>query len=351
MKIIRPLLAIQICIFFFFSSMIGQAESPIPVIENEDKSRKSIFEHLASDFNAVPEITLATDFLNLVQHKKDGAYQAAFLSVNDQESFEIKIRPRGQFRLCNCEIPPIKLNFSKKDLAKKGFLADFDKLKLVLPCTKEGKSEELLLKEYLTYRLYNQLTENSYQVQLVKITIEDIHNSEKPLTRYAFLIENTKEMAHRLGTTENEDSVILPETVAMKEASLNTLFQYMIGNEDWGIAPVRNLKVLVHPSTGKNILVPYDFDFSGLVNADYAIPSIKHQHKSVKNRQLQTEFLEELAVADLMKHFRSRQEAMNQVMDDFDLLSRYIRKDMIKYVEVFFKLMEKESGLLAFEKN
>ncbi|MBK9492182.1 MAG: hypothetical protein IPO07_27855 [Haliscomenobacter sp.] len=45
---------------------------------------------------------------------------------------------------------------------------------------------EQLLKEFLTYRLYNLLTDKSYRVQLIQITYVDSNGKDKE-KRYGFL--------------------------------------------------------------------------------------------------------------------------------------------------------------------
>ena len=51
----------------------------------------------------------------------------------------------------------------------------------------------------------------------------------------------------------------------------NALFQYMIGNTDYSSAYGHNVKLFF---IDKNTIpVPYDFDMSGLVNANYAVVS------------------------------------------------------------------------------
>ena len=57
-----------------------------------------------------------------------------------------------------------------------------------------GKSgDRLVLREYLVYRLYNILTDKSYQVQLIQATFEDSLKADKTFQTYGFLIEPTKE--------------------------------------------------------------------------------------------------------------------------------------------------------------
>lgn len=340
MKIIRLIGVLSIPILLTaFTFQVTQDRTP-SIAKNIIKST-SFFDQLAA-YQSVPEINITTDVLHFIQNKRVGEHQPAFLSVNNQEPYEIKIRPRGRFRLCNCEFPPVKLNFSKKEFARQFLAPDFDKFKLVMPCARTHQAEEDLLKEYLIYKIYNQLTENSFRVVLVKMTFTDLHNSTKPYTTLAFLIEPTNEMASRLNGLLYEESALKPETIAKKEADLQALFQYMIGNEDWGTVPIRNLKVIKNKTTGKYILIPYDFDFSGLVNANYAIPSLKHQHSSVKERYYNREFSDLGHAKELQVLFHNKKPSITNLITEFEGLSGYERKQMLRYVETFYNWLKKE---------
>jgi len=48
-----------------------------------------------------------------------------------------------------------------------------------------------------------------------------------------------------------------------------SLFQYMIGNTDYSIVALHNV-IMLDDAKGVRRTVPYDFDYSGLVNAHYA---------------------------------------------------------------------------------
>ena len=52
------------------------------------------------------------------------------------------------------------------------------------------------------------------------------------------------------------------------------LFEYMIGNTDWSTYALHNME-LVRKEDGDHLPIPYDFDFSGLVNTIYANPDPK----------------------------------------------------------------------------
>jgi hypothetical protein len=61
----------------------------------------------------------------------------------------------------------------------------------------------------------------------------------------------------------------------------------MIGNTDWSV-PIKHNVLLLSPSqvasANDNLIVPFDFDYSGLVNAEYAIPFETLPIKTVRDR-------------------------------------------------------------------
>jgi len=98
----------------------------------------------------------------------------------------------------SCPFPPIRLNPQKGE--PRGTVFDGqDKLKLVTHCHDWDSFEQNVLEEYLVYRIYNQLTDVSFRVQLVEITYLDTGGENDPLTRMGFLIENEDAMASRVG--------------------------------------------------------------------------------------------------------------------------------------------------------
>jgi hypothetical protein len=50
------------------------------------------------------------------------------------------------------------------------------------------------------------------------------------------------------------------------------VFQYMIGNTDWSVPYLHNIRILSFDAQTIPSVVPYDFDHAGIVNAPYALP-------------------------------------------------------------------------------
>lgn len=318
--------------------------------DSDYKKGRSIFDKFSeAAADEVLEITLTTDVQTLAKVDGKPEYQPAFIAGHTaggkKFEYQLKVKPRGKYRRKVCDFPPLKLNFSKKDLAQENLTPDFDKLKLVTHCTdNRAMAKDNVLREYLTYKMYNLLTPNSFRVQLVRITYVDLHNGNRPFTRYGFLIEDTDEMATRINGTECDCHGLSARTTARAPRQLMTMFQYMIGNEDWNIAGLRNMKAVQLLTGGEadNILVPYDFDFAGTVNAEYAVPSSDLQHRSVLQRHFAEPFVAESDFAETAAHFFARKDDLFALVKDFKELRYINRIEMQEYLREFFLILEDE---------
>ena len=322
-----------------FLQQSSTEELPNPVSQ-------SIFDQLSGQ--DILELTITTNLVDLIDNRRTVEYQKAELTYEDQKGMSIthgiKVKPRGKFRRRVCEFPPIKIKFSKKDLSAEGLEKEFNTLKLVTHCLDDkAASKDNVMKEFLAYQLYSQLTDNSYRTQLVKITYVDGSGKLGKIRRYGFLIENTDEMATRLSGSECECMNPEEGSVSSKDENLMALFQYMIGNEDWSTMLNRNIK-LVKPSTDQQMItVPYDFDFAGIVDASYALPNADLGLLTVKDRAFMgQEASDELFRANL-KLFEDKRLELTEYIMNFQHLSKANRLETIQYLDSFYEKLEQMS--------
>jgi hypothetical protein len=211
------------------------------------------------------------------------------ISYQDGDSLvklDVKLQARGHYRKdpANCNFPPLRVNFKKKQVPGTIFEGQ-DKLKLVNHCRKRNDNfDQYVLKEYLAYRIYNVITERSFRVRLLSIHYVDKTGRSKPGTHYGFCIEDTRDMAERNGFTHIKVNNIPQEYCDYFYQDILTVFQFMIGNTDWSIPARHNIKLLLEKPDHRPVPVPYDFDWSGLVNPVYAKPSQKLGITSVEHR-------------------------------------------------------------------
>ena len=289
------------------------------------------------------EISLSTDIPKLQKEKGADAFQPATISMKFPEQTVIEepvtIAPRGHFRRENCNIPPILVDF--KSPASPRF-SPLGKLKLVIGCGANGNNEQLVLREYLIYKMYNLLEEKSFRVRLVKVTYQDTRNKVKSFSQYAFLIEDDKALARRSGCICKNDAKFPSESTDRQLMTKVAVFQYMISNGDWSVPFNHNIRLLFdkkNPNTVMPYPVPYDFDHSGFVNADYATPNEVLGTEKVTERVYRgfPRQMEELqTVFDL---FREKKAALLALISNFAPLQERNKKEVTAFINEFYTII------------
>lgn len=292
------------------------------------------------------ELHLQTNFKQLIKEKAQKEKIASILNYKDAEgkaiSQNVKIKARGTIRNESCYYPPIKLYFPKGELENAGFRKKFNDYKLVLKCKNVGNQEELVLKEYLVYKMYQLLTDNSFRVQLVHLTIEDLSKQQKTMQSFAFLIENEDELKTRIKgkKVEIESEALTPADFLPAQYDLMAMFQFMIGHTDWNVTGKNNLKVTQVAGDNLPSAIPFDFDFAGIVNSEYAVPHEDLPIKNVTERYFLGKCREKGAYKTTVQQFKSKKKAMLNLVADFKYLSAASKEEMRTYLEGFFEVIE-----------
>ena len=303
--------------------------------------KKSLFDAFYT--SEILQVQLETDLDSLLLVKNTNDFQKAIFSYTtkdgSEEVWDIKIRSRGKFRRRYCAFPPIKLEFSKKELEARN-LKRHDDFKLVTHCLNDRSSDEFLLREFLVYQLYQRLTPHSFRAQLVRIIYKDIQ-SGKRMKRYGILLEDEKDVEDRFDKITCKDCFGWPDEKLIKE-EINThdLFQFMIANTDWSIKLARNIELFMTPDSSVAVVCPYDFDFSGFVNASYMIPN--SDYGLTKNRQRKFIGLAktEEELSDNIALFRQKKQELMSYIQSFKLLNKRARNDLVNFLETFYLCIE-----------
>ena len=217
------------------------------------KDIKPAFDSIQTLFQSIQQyerIEIVVNFDSLMAGRRKDTEQVAHITLKrqGQPNLELatKVRPRGKFRRATCDFPPLRLNFEKESLKAMNLYEEYDKLKLVTHCDAKGVAAKFLLKEYWTYKLFNEVTDSSFRVHLLAVTFVDAADSANKIESYAFVIENSDEMAHRLNGELVEGVGISTDAVAPNSYHDALVFNYMIGNSDWRINLQKNLKLVKH---------------------------------------------------------------------------------------------------------
>ena len=194
----------------------------------------------------------------------------------------LKARTRGIWRLKNCEFPPLRLNFSG-ETSRGTIFHKLDKPKLVSYCRDTDSYEQYILQEYQLYRIYQLLTPVSHRARLLKFVYADSANGKVHARRYAFILEEPKAIADRLGGKVMEQKGALPGDLDGFQDALFGVFQYFIGNTDFSEAGLHNVELFFN-NEGVAMPIAYDFDFAGAVNARYATSDERLNLPNVRQR-------------------------------------------------------------------
>lgn len=289
-------------------------------------------------------ITVETDVDKLKRERHLQDYQPAVIRVKNGNAVleeEAKVKPRGNFRCNLCDIPPIKMKIPKKEMLKAGF-QEWNEFKLVFPCKRGKAYEQYVLKEYLTYRLYNLLTDRSYRVRFVNLELDNTNEGrDRNHDKVAFLIEHTEELENRLGGKEVKSRSISPAMLVQEDYTRMQVFQYMVGNTDWLPVTAHNLE-MIELNDGTLIPVPFDFDFSGIVNSRYAKPNSKTGLSDVTLRFFMGNEKTREDLEPVFAEFRAKKDAMINMIAHFEPLDFRERKRMIRYLQTFFRIIDNE---------
>jgi hypothetical protein len=222
------------------------------------------------------DMSLKISISSIKDAKKDSIYLTHKLyyrpSSGSYDSLHVDLKGRGNFRFRECYFPPLWIRIKSKD-AKGTVFEGNKKLKLVLPCYTRESGNILILKEFLCYKLYQEITPYSFQTRLTNIDLtEERGRNNKSFKIKGILIEDMNKIASRLQARPLANVRINPAALNDTSTMRFELFQFMISNTDWSAVFQHNAKLIVQGSD-KYVSLIYDFDMSGLVNAPYSVVS------------------------------------------------------------------------------
>jgi hypothetical protein len=299
--------------------------------------------------------TLAADFKAVSRERSFDSTKsfAALLTVTGQRGeaaavpLEVNLRPRGALRRRSdvCSFMPLSIEFVKQ-AAKPTAFDGQSKLKLLAHCNESQSFDQLVLLEYLAYRLYNLMTPLSFRVRLARATYVDSKSGRTLSTHNAVFIEDDDDVARRMEGRAVEKTGLLFRDFDQESLTLMTVFQYMIGNPDYSISGMHNVRLLQTPA---NVRYPitWDFDVTGLVNPRYAVPNarLRQEIAAVRARtylgpcRTAEEFEPTLAA------FRARQAEMQALVSSIPGLGDAERRKAAEYLGEFFTVISNKESL------
>jgi hypothetical protein len=288
-------------------------------------------------------LRLEADFGAVFKERADSSHphpaKLSYTADGTPVSLDVQIQTRGHFRRQSrtCNFPPIRVTFPK-DAIKNTLFAHESHLKLTVHCQdKKANYEQSVLLEYLIYRSFNLLTDASFKARLARVTYVDAAGKRDTLTRYAFFVENDTRMASRLGGKVFKTQHVHDESTEPDQMLLVWLFEYFIGNTDWSVWGLHNIVLVERPNTGVPLAVPYDFDWSGVIDAPYARPDYRLPIKSVRERLFRGYCRTAEELTQVIQLFNDKKEAIYQLYRTQEGLDLKVRDEALKYYDEFYQ--------------
>ena len=238
------------------------------------------------------QLVISAPINSLIHNRNSAAPVAGTLTDSSGQALPVSLALRSTTRRLSdvCDFPPLRVTFTSPPPPTSPF-AGQKKLKLVTHCGSGSDFQQYELLEYSAYRMLNVLTPRSFQVRLASIDYRD-QNGRSMISRYGFFIEDLKDVAKRNGLKPTHTGGMIPlPDLSPEDSARYAMFQHMIANHDWSMRAAmsgreccHNAEMIGSLAPGAAIPIPYDFDYSGLVGASYAVAPEQLRITSVRQR-------------------------------------------------------------------
>jgi hypothetical protein len=302
------------------------------------------------------DLTLTASLRTLVAQRRQRPELAGILSYTAADGtsveLDVEVRPRGNSRLEVCSFPPLSLNFRRRQVEGTVF-AGQNRLKLVTLCRTGASFEQYLELEYLTYRIYAQLSDTAFRVRRVRVRYIDTDRNDRETLAPAFLIEHINEVAARVGMDTVERDRIDHTEIEPRSLATLGLFQFAIGNTDWsatagpeGEACCHNGDTLAarQETDQAIVVVPYDFDQSGFIGTSYAVPNKNLGIRSVRQRLYRGFCVSNDFLSDTIARFNVARPAIDALLGS-GMLTERVRENATDYLMSAFDIINDPQSL------
>lgn len=300
------------------------------------------------------KVTLTGPFNTIIRHKEEEPLHPFVLQASGI-NHQMMVRTRGHSRKEVCYFPPLRLEFDESVPQNSPFSGQ-DDLKLVTHCNKSKHAQAYVLREYAVYKFFELLSDASFRVRLLDIEYIDTEY-KRDTQRYGFVLETTGDLAKRIGGEKVDIHSISLGMLNDQQEALVYVFQYLIGNTDWSFVNEEEGQACCHngkliSKDNELLYIPYDFDLSGLVNANYAYPNAGMGISRVTQRLYRGFCMDRNALSTAIDEIRAQEPAFNNIIEELPALSRSQKKKTHRFLDRFFaQASDKEKLLQSFEKR
>ncbi|MDF1575610.1 MAG: hypothetical protein P1P86_10530 [Bacteroidales bacterium] len=331
----RCLFTLTALLLIIFTPICGQYDE-VPSFEDTLEVYQDLF-----GIKEPLSLTLEFNIKEFQKSKRNEKYHPAKMTCHVNDSFEVnhtvRVRARGNNRRDICMMPPYWLNIRYAGIEAED-LRGVTKMKVVTRCRQASVYKNYVLREYLVYQIYNLLSPYSFNTRLVRLKYIDTGRKNKVTEDWGFIIEPEAMMAERNQAMSIKSDKLSIRTVNKEWIDKVAFFHYMIGQCDYSVTGRHNLKILTLKEYGPTgyIPVPYDFDYTGLVHTNYAIPGDNLGITSVRERYYLGACRSEEVHQKTIDWLASYRDEIKNLIMDFEYLDEDGKVDMINYLESYY---------------
>jgi hypothetical protein len=352
LPICRRISYLFVCLtaFLAVSVLPSYGQTDTASIKQKDKELPRRYVSLFEN-DEILEVTLRFDLSGFLKKPdKNQSFEGVMtfhFSETDTLNRKVTIQYRGYSRYERCRLPPMRIIF-KQPVYEVSDSVRIKKMKLVNQCQSGASYGDYIIKEYLVYKLYNVLTDTCFRVRLLKVNYIDSENKKKPVVQYGIFIEPEELLAKRTNILEVKSRSLTQKNMNPLMIDRIAIFNYMVSNWDWSVPGQHNVSVFTskEPALAAiGIPVPFDFDLTGIVNAEYAIPPPGIGIETNRDRKFtgicrtREVYLQELMM------FLDKKDEFYSVINNYPYLEKAAKKNIIAFLDEFFGQFEKPRTL------
>jgi hypothetical protein len=166
----------------------------------------------------------------------------------------------------------------------------------------------------------------------------------KTISRWGFVIEDQYMMSKRNNGIILKQEGLNDKLTNRDHMVMLSIFHFMIGNTDWQVTRLHNLRLLRinDISEPAPYVIPYDFDYTGMVNASYAIPSPVLGIETLRERLYWGKCYTKEELEKAVDVFKEKKDQIFSLYENFDFFTKTSRNEALEYLKSFYKIIEDE---------
>jgi hypothetical protein len=162
---------------------------------------------------------------------------------------------------------------------------------------------------------------------------------------FAFMLEEEQQVAKRNGMIDVEKRIKPIQTDTPTFLTM-AIFEYLIGNTDWSVEYMHNIKLIAADPDARPYTIPYDFDHAGIVNAPYAHPAEELRLPNVVTRRYRgycTRDIQDFVPGITL--FNRLKDSIYQLYQSTPYLNAGTKKWTLKYLDDFYETINNPAKL------